>query len=304
MDTRPLILGQTRTGVKFEDCVAKCNATLKKAVKAGRLTVVDIGDKAPNFFDKVFSVDKYKNQFPIQVFNPQARGWRKDLIGFQPKSEDDQVVLLSTCSPGDYERELMENLAPTPWEFLAPLYVQPTPVSITDMQDLLDDTVATIADKRIPINIDATPNKGTVDMFWTYQRQFTVDVPMGEFAMKGRTPEEDPETHAQVLDGWRRSLVGAMRQGYFLIIKMGDSNLDMKAFCREDLFPYCVFASGEVEAQEVRERLYRTEDMEHNSPVLRQGFGVVITTNSPLDSFKKHLKLSIPLRNMKALVVM
>eukprot|EP00959_Pyramimonas_sp_CCMP1952_P463439 9484921-Pyramimonas_sp.AAC.1 len=51
---------------------------------------------------------------------------------------------------------------------------------------------------RIPINIDATPNKGTVDMFWTYQRQFTVDVTLGEFQMKGRTPEEDPETHAQV----------------------------------------------------------------------------------------------------------
>ena len=52
--------------------------------------------------------------------------------------------------------------------------------------------------RRIPINIDSTPNKGTVDMFWTYQRQFTVDVPMGEFTMKGRTPEEDPETHAEV----------------------------------------------------------------------------------------------------------
>eukprot|EP00959_Pyramimonas_sp_CCMP1952_P394633 8268275-Pyramimonas_sp.AAC.2 len=39
---------------------------------------------------RVYSVDKYKNQFPINVFNSQARGWRKDLIGFQPKSEDDQ----------------------------------------------------------------------------------------------------------------------------------------------------------------------------------------------------------------------
>ena len=48
-----------------------------------------------------------------------------------------------------------------------------------------------------------------------------------------------------------------MRQGYFLIIKMGDSNLDMKSFCREDLFPYCVFTAGEVEAQEVRFHLSR-----------------------------------------------
>jgi hypothetical protein len=40
VDTRPLILGQTHTGIKFEDCVAKCNALIKKALKAGRLTVI------------------------------------------------------------------------------------------------------------------------------------------------------------------------------------------------------------------------------------------------------------------------
>jgi hypothetical protein len=57
-------------------------------------------------------------------------------------------------------------------------------------------------------------------------------------------------------------------------------------------------------ALQVRERLYRAEDMEHKSPVLREGFGVILTTSRPLDAFKKHLKPSIPLRNMRALLVM
>lgn len=141
-------------------------------------------------------------------------------------------------------------------------------------------------------------------MFWNYQRTFTIDVQQALFDMKGQTPAQDPETHSKVLQSWRRQLVGAMRQGYFLVIKMGETNLDMKDFCQDSLFPYCVFRAGSVEEEEVRDRLYIEEEMESGIAILRQGFGVVITTSQPLETFKRHLKSSIPLANMKGIVVM
>ena len=92
-----------------------------------------------------------------------------------------------------------------------------------------------------------------IEVRYLYQ-QLTLDFAV--LSMSSRMRSQRMTTFVppgQVLDSWRRSLVGAMRQGYFLIIKMGDSNLDMKGFCRDDIFPYCVFTSGEVEAQGVRE---------------------------------------------------
>ena len=38
--------------------------------------------------------------------------------------------------------------------------------------------------------IDNTPNKGTVDMFWNYQRTFVIDIDAAEFTMKGQTPSQ------------------------------------------------------------------------------------------------------------------
>jgi hypothetical protein len=35
---------------------------------------------------------------------------------------------------------------------------------------------------------------------------------MAMYKMKGRTPTEDPETHGAILQQWRKSLVGAMKQ--------------------------------------------------------------------------------------------
>lgn len=108
MDTRPLALGQTRTGVKFEDCVKTCKTCLLNSVKNGRFAVIDIENKSPNFQDKVCGEPKWRDMFPMNVFDPKARGWRKEMLRFEPKSEDDAVLVLSTCTPGDYERELRE----------------------------------------------------------------------------------------------------------------------------------------------------------------------------------------------------
>jgi hypothetical protein len=49
LDTRPLALGQTRTGVKFEDSVKACKALLLNSVKNGRWAVVNVESKPPNF---------------------------------------------------------------------------------------------------------------------------------------------------------------------------------------------------------------------------------------------------------------
>eukprot|EP00241_Pyramimonas_parkeae_P003638 CAMPEP_0114245380 /NCGR_PEP_ID=MMETSP0058-20121206/11862_1 /TAXON_ID=36894 /ORGANISM="Pyramimonas parkeae, CCMP726" /LENGTH=651 /DNA_ID=CAMNT_0001358423 /DNA_START=170 /DNA_END=2125 /DNA_ORIENTATION=+ len=304
MDTRPMVLGQTRTGVKFEDAVKACKKCLSSSVRNATFAVVDIANQPPNFQDKICSLSQYRDMFPISVFDPKARGWRKDMLQFAPKTEEDAVLVLSSCNPADYEACLREPMDPDPWSTLSPIQIQTTPVAITDIKDLLDTAVETIASKRLPIIIDNTNNKGTVDMFWNYQRTFTIDVQQALFDMKGQTPAQDPESHSKVLQSWRRQLVGAMRQGYFLVIKMGETNLDMKDFCQDSLFPYCVFRAGSVEEEEVRDRLYIEEEMESGIAILRQGFGVVITTSQPLETFKRHLKSSIPLANMKGIVVM
>jgi hypothetical protein len=86
---------------------------------------------------------------------------------------------------------------------------------------------------------------------------------------------------------------------------MGTETPDMRAFCVDDVFPFSVFqGGGEVQQQTIRERLYQPEDLEAGLPILRDGFGVVVTTAVAFDSFKRVLKASIPLRNMKGLVVM
>jgi hypothetical protein len=68
---------------------------------------------------------------------------------------------------------------------------------------------------RVPLVMDATQNRDVVDLFWTvgvFGHSFVIDVPMAMYRMKGRTPTQDPQTHAAILEEWRQKLVNAMKQ--------------------------------------------------------------------------------------------
>jgi hypothetical protein len=88
------------------------------------------------------------------------------------------------------------------------------------------------------------------------------------------------------------------------VIKMGTETPDMRAFCTDEVFPYAVFRGGEVQQEAVRTRLYQPDDLECGLAIVRDGFGVVVTSAVALDAFKRVLKASIPLRNMKGVAVM
>jgi hypothetical protein len=73
---------------------------------------------------------------------------KQDMLRFDPRSEDDAVTLLSTCTPGDYERELRVALDPMPWALLYPVHVQATPLVVTTTTDLLQVAVDCFAQRR------------------------------------------------------------------------------------------------------------------------------------------------------------
>jgi hypothetical protein len=102
IDTRPFVLGATRTGVKLDDAAKTARLQLGRALRAGRLAVVDVEDEPPDLPGKVCK--KYHDALPIQMFDPRAQAWRKDILrgGGGVADPAARVLLMSSATPGAY----------------------------------------------------------------------------------------------------------------------------------------------------------------------------------------------------------
>lgn len=69
----------------------------------------------------------------------------------------------------------------------------------------------------MPLLLDCTSRKGTVDTFFLYQRAFVIDMKtevLTRLSLLQRPADSQPSPEErQVLDGWRKKLVNAMKQG-------------------------------------------------------------------------------------------
>ncbi|KAK3239710.1 hypothetical protein CYMTET_50380 [Cymbomonas tetramitiformis] len=307
VDTRPMALGASRTGVKLEDSAKAAKAKLCRALRVGGLCVVEVADQPPHFAERICK--RFYNMFPVQVFDPKAKGWRKDLLGFDPPSGDGpefRLAVLSSSGPSNYERELKDPLFPEPWGRLHPVHVRCTPVEVVNMRDMVEGISAATAQNRVPLLLDATANKGTVDTFFKYQRAFVIDM---QVDVDSRLALGEPTMSAngslspaalEVLEGWRKKLVNAMKQGYYLCVSLLMSTTEfIREYCHDDYFPAAVFQCGEIQQQKWLEKVVRPEDKEHGVFVIREGFHVVVTSLCPIESYKQNLKICLPLRKMK-----
>lgn len=69
----------------------------------------------------------------------------------------------------------------------------------------------------MPLLLDCTTRKGTVDTFFLYQRAFVIDMKtevLTRLSLLQRPADGQPSPEERhVLDGWRKKLVNAMKQG-------------------------------------------------------------------------------------------
>lgn len=341
INTRPLIWGQTRTGIKFEDAVETLRKQLVNVVKKGSCAVFDLGDQPPNFVEKVCDIPKYRDKLPVQLFDPMAQAWKKELLKGGRPAEKSRVIFTSFCDPKDYERALKENLDPVPWKYLHPCVVKGGALmDIVTMRSLPDACRGCALDKRTPLIIDATQQRNMVDMYFKYERACCIEANsmyMKQLAAKSDI-QKSPEDYLDVWESWRKQLVNAMKQGYYLVVILQDQAPDfVNDFCHPDYFPVEIFSHGDFcelsgekdlthgregmpdtyaqlhvhtgsvvtnRKQEWIDKVVREEDKEAGVFVVRDGFQVVVTSVCQMESYAKFLRHSVPLKKMKVLFVM
>merc|ERR1712146_654779 len=86
--------------------------------------------------------------------------------------------------------------------------------------------------------------------------------------------------NAKTLEDCRLAIIGAMKYGKALCIYIDDNVCDfVEKVCvkkNKDTFPIEVFSYGGLEADSVKEQIYRLEDKEANQCVVRDGFMIFL----------------------------
>lgn len=307
VNTRSFVHGQKRTGVSLDDAAKAAKAQLVAAVKHGRLAMIDVHDEPPNFAERVCK--KFHASIPMALFDAKAHGWKKDLLRIAPLTLGCRTAVLACAHPGNYQRLLKPELDPEPWRHLYPIHIKMTPMEVISMHHLVESIRTATAQGRVPLLLDCTTRKGTVDTFFLYQRAFVIDMKtevLTRLSLLHRPAGGEP-THEEklVLDGWRKKLVMAMKQGYYLVVSLNDSAVDfVSEYCHDDYLPSAILRCGQITKQQWLDRVVREEDKEHGVFVVRDGFHVVVTSCAAIESYQTTLRACLPLKQMKVVVAM
>mmetsp|Transcript_37659 Transcript_37659/g.70659 ORF Transcript_37659/g.70659 Transcript_37659/m.70659 type:complete len:610 (+) Transcript_37659:1091-2920(+) len=262
VDTRPFVRGHLSTGVTLDQAARTAKSKLIRAVKYGGLAVIDVQDEPPDFAAKVCK--KYHEALPIQLFNPKAQGWKKDLLRGGAVHPSSRVLVVASADPGNYQRLLKDKLDPDPWRYLYPVHLKSTPVEVIALRSLVDSISSSTHQGRVPLLLDCTARKGTVDTFFLYQRAFVIDVKtdvLSRLSLLAHDPGNLTPAELEVVDGWRRKLVQAMKQGYYLVLALGDSCFDfLSDYSHDEYLPSVVLKCGEIQKQKWLDLVVREED--------------------------------------------
>jgi len=304
VDTRPLALGPVRTKVKFPDCVEAARCQLVTAMQTGTTLVIDVHDQAPAFADKICNEPKYKNSFPIQVFDPKASpvsGWfrkpYKPTDGDQVLSPGFRSCIVAALGPGVFEKELSQKIPK--WSQVLPVRVKcgVQDVQIPAVPDLIGHI---ISQGKTPLLLDSSADD-LVSTGLAYGHTTVLE------AKKMVVQKLQGVPVPEILEYCRTQLVTALKHGNTLLIRLSDACPDLvNTYSAPDLFPAALVlerGGAAVAQREVTELFVRDEDKENGVFAVREGFKVVVVAATTADKVVERLGGALPLHLLRPVTV-
>ena len=236
LDMKPFVKGVIATKIKFADHVETARQLSVKMMKEGGTLIVDLGDcGSPNWKEKVFDVADYKKVYPNWMLDPNAHKC-VDKHGQIFKKEDKKdvgdldwddalaetikkyrMVYLSTCGPGNYEKEITLAYLPMgKWEALrVKRGVDTKEIDLKSLVDALDETVH--ASGLVPLLSDTSEN---TDTFLAFQSTQVIE-------MKGLILSKGSIGLDGVREKMRQKLVAAIKNGQVFISPLLQPSLSL-----------------------------------------------------------------------------
>mmetsp|Transcript_26689 Transcript_26689/g.67325 ORF Transcript_26689/g.67325 Transcript_26689/m.67325 type:complete len:558 (+) Transcript_26689:72-1745(+) len=359
LDVRPFVQGVIKTKIKFADHVETTRQTAIKAMKGGKTMVIDLSDVGtPDWKEKICGVEAYKKVFPMWMLSPDnnrecdkhGQIFKKEDKKDGPNGEDwdehlnktiadYRIVYLSSCGPGNYEKDLVLPFLPQgKWSAMRIKNVSSVrEISVKALVTAIDETVH--ANGKVPLILDETEN---TDTFLAFQHTSVIE-------MKGLILKKGTIGMEGVQEEMRKKLVEALKNGNTLLLRLTNSAPDLlNDYSKDDCFPvkevmachteeiedddepteqqatgYGGMLGGatpgysqagaapgaktkgvfEVAKKEWLEKIYREGDKEAGACVARPGFKVVVTSNFSYEDAKAKLSAGMPFSSLQVIKV-
>eukprot|EP00051_Salpingoeca_urceolata_P028397 m.5747 g.5747 ORF g.5747 m.5747 type:complete len:749 (+) comp2452_c0_seq2:55-2301(+) len=299
VNTRPFVWPLRRTGIKFADHAETFRKQLITAMKEGRLLVIDMAERAPNFEDKLSS--KYK-ELPLDMLHRGSRSWWSKVFvrakgdGSPVCNDGFAIIVISSVCFARHKAELQDDL-PLKWlapqRVLAQRQIHPVPTKL-----VVKALAAALHQTTMPVLLlDPT---GLAQAILQYQNSSLVDV----------SSEAEQATDALALSHrCRTQAVRALNTGHLLLVRVGkEPAADATVACADgkgDAIP--LFASlallhhGGDQQITLATRLFEPQDMEQGLVIVRPGFQAVVISSLGGDAVEQ-LGKRVPLRQYLCMV--